>query len=281
MRPSSAALAAVRLSRPHLWTYTLGAAFLAALVASESLEALAARADLGWFALWLAVPAGWLIYGLNDAFDAEADVGNARKMGLERVRPFSRRTTLLLALAAAALYVPIGVFLPWAVSVAVSVAAVSTYLYSAPPLRAKGVPFLDGLIYLAPPSFMLAGYAAVTGFFPPWPALVIAWAFSFAMHLYSAAIDADADRVAGIQTVAVRLGSRRAIVAAAALAAVVSVPVSALGGAPWGLAALAYAAFFVAHLARASRPGFAPTRWYAAFLALHFLIGTALSVAYF
>jgi 4-hydroxybenzoate polyprenyltransferase len=281
MALSSAIAAAVRIARPHLWTYTLGAAFLAALVASGNLATLAASPDLAWFALWLTVPAGWLIYGLNDAFDAEADVGNVRKRGVERSRPFGRKATLGLAALAAALYLPLAARLPWVTSAAVAVAAISTYLYSAPPLRAKGIPVLDGLLYLAPPSFAAAGYAAVTGQLLPWPALALAWAFSFAMHLFSASVDVEADRAAGIRTVSVWLGDpRRSVRSAATLCWVVAA--LAWGGAPaFALAAAAYATFFSAAYAASALPGFSYLRWYGAFVALHFPVGFALTVGAF
>lgn len=274
---TSAAQHAVRLSRPHLWTYTLGAAFLAALAASGSFDALMARSDLGWFALWLTVPAGWLIYGLNDAFDAEADEGNDRKKGIERARPFGRGATIGLAALAAALYVPIGASLPWVTSAAVAVAVIATFLYSAPPLRAKGIPVLDGLLYLAPPSLAVAGYAAVSGELLPLPAIALAWAFSFAMHLFSAAVDVEADRAAGIRTVSVWLGDpRRSVRSAAALCWAISV--SAWQSAPaFALAAAAYAIFLSSAYVASARPGFNWRKWYGSFVAFHFPVGFALT----
>lgn len=269
---------AVRASRPHLWTYTLGAACLGALAAG-GVAALRAPVFV-WFGLWLTAPAGWAIYALNDAFDGEADGANPRKRGLER--PLAFRRALALPALGAVSFLPLALFLPTPASAAVAVAVVATYLYSAPPLRAKGVPVLDGALYLAPVALGAAGYAAASGAWPPLPALAVAWGFSFAMHLYSAAIDVEADRAAGIRTVAVWLGAPgRSVLAAALLCAAVAALALALGGASWALAALAYAAFFAGHVAASPRLGFSPRRWYGAFAALHFAVGVALTAAYF
>jgi 4-hydroxybenzoate polyprenyltransferase len=226
------------------------------------------------------VPAGWLFHGLNDAFDAEADAANPRKAGVERAGELGRSALLGLAAAGAALYAPLALVLPSASSVALLAALAGAVAYNVPPLRLKTRPWLDGLAYLVPLGSAAAGYAAVTGGLPPLSVLALGLAFSFAMHLYSAAIDADADRAAGAETVAVRLGAARAVRLALGLVLAVALACAAMGGASWAIACAAYAALFAAHLARAGRPGFSPRRWYAAFLALHFFAGAALSAAY-
>jgi 4-hydroxybenzoate polyprenyltransferase len=99
--------------------------------------------------------------------------------------------------------------------------------YSMPPLRAKGRPVVDAafnILYVAPG---FAAYATVSGAQPPLAVLVAALLWCMAMHAYSAVPDIDADRAAGVATVATRFGRSRTLLlcgAAYAVAALLAFP---------------------------------------------------------
>ncbi len=81
--------------------------------------------------------------------------------------------------------------------------------YSAPPFRFKARPFLDSVsngLYILP--FILT-YIYSTGSFPPVLTVAGGWAWTMAMHTFSAIPDIKADRTAGIETTATFLGREK------------------------------------------------------------------------
>ncbi len=190
------------ISRPVLWVNTLGPAVVGMWLAGDlwRWEALPVL-------LWLTLPFNLLIYGINDIFDQETDAQNPRKGTLEgaRIRPREVSTILrgvLLAnlpfLVYSLLFLPAGASLWMLLYAAVFVA------YSAPPLRFKARPFLDSLsnaAYAFPLVFVPLALAEA----PVWAAAVGLMAWSAAKHTFDAVQDIDEDRVACIETTAVRL----------------------------------------------------------------------------
>ena len=78
--------------------------------------------------------------------------------------------------------------------------------YSAPPIRAKAIPFFDSafnVLYVFPGAF---AYQMLTGSFMPLSLFVAAGLWTMAMHAYSAIPDIDADKEAGLSTIATTLG---------------------------------------------------------------------------
>jgi 4-hydroxybenzoate polyprenyltransferase len=78
--------------------------------------------------------------------------------------------------------------------------------YSAPPIRAKAVPFLDSafnVLYIFPGAF---GYQLLAGTFPPVRLMLAAGLWTAAMHAYSAIPDIEADRDANLNTIATFCG---------------------------------------------------------------------------
>jgi 4-hydroxybenzoate polyprenyltransferase len=70
------------------------------------------------------------------------------------------------------------------------------------------------VLYVCP---ALVGYFATGGTSPDWRAVLAACLWAMAMHAYSAVPDIDADRAAGLRTVATWLGLRGTLLACAAL----------------------------------------------------------------
>lgn len=202
------------ISRPVLWVNTLGPAVIGMWLAGglwrwEALPVL----------LWLTLPFNLLIYGVNDIFDQETDARNPRKGTLEGARIRPREVSAILRgvlltnlpfLAYFILFLPAGAWLWMLLYAGVFVG------YSAPPLRFKARAFLDSLsnaAYAFPLVFVPLALAEA----PVWPAAAGLMAWSAAKHTFDAVQDIDEDRVAGIQTTAVRLGASGVVLWSSAL----------------------------------------------------------------
>ena len=197
----------LKVSRPRFWLYVFGP-YIIGLAAAA-----ATRSDLfdwriGLFALYFLFPANLLIYGVNDIFDYDTDRLNEKKFDYETMVDRGRHKDLVLwiilfnlpFLVAAAIFVPF----TW-----ISIAGFLFFsiFYSAPPIRAKAIPFLDSafnILYVFPG---VCGYQLLSGSFPPLKILIAGGLWTAAMHAYSAIPDIDADKAAGLRTIATVLGS--------------------------------------------------------------------------
>ena len=168
--------------------------------------------------LWATLPFNLLIYGVNDIFDQETDAQNARKGGLEGARILASETrTIVIGIVTT--NVPFLAYFLFTLP-PVALAWVAAYIvifvfYSAPPLRFKARRFLDSLSNAAY-AFPLVFVPLALGESPLWAAAVGLMAWSVAKHTYDAVQDIDEDRAAAIQTTAVYLGSRGAVLWSAA-----------------------------------------------------------------
>ena len=194
----------IQISRPRFWIYVFGPAFLGATVVFLR---------LGFSPILLALlvyflfPANLLIYGINDVFDYETDRLNAKKQGYEQALPPDRRRFLWKGIALSHVpFLPLLVFLPLNAVIVLLVFWCLSIGYSAPPLRFKTKPVLDSasnVLYLVPFLVLyFAGGGAIIH-----PLLLIAGSlWCMAMHAYSAVPDIEADRRAGLATIATWAG---------------------------------------------------------------------------
>jgi 4-hydroxybenzoate polyprenyltransferase len=205
-------------SRPVSWINT-AYPFAAAFVMVGGIGT-AGLVELVVGALYFLVPYNLLMYGLNDVWDYESDLRNPRKGGIEGV-VLSRRWHRLTVWAAVLTNVP---FLAYLVLVgdaaSTAVLAVSVFAvvaYSAPRLRFKERPVLDSAtssthfvspavfgIALADGTFTTPVLAALTGFF----------CWGMASQAFGAVQDVEADRAAGLGSVATWLGAALTVQAA-------------------------------------------------------------------
>lgn len=194
----------LKLSRPRFWLYLAGPVVVAVAFAAESVGDLFTPLSVGLFVYFL-LPANVLLYGINDVFDADVDEENPKKEGRE-VRFKGDR--FVIATVAACGLVGLGLFaavpsVAWGYLAGFFLLGVE---YSAPPFRFKTTPLLDSVsngLYVLPGA---ATYAAIAGAPPPLLALVGGWAWTMAMHTFSAIPDIDPDRRAGIETTATVFG---------------------------------------------------------------------------
>lgn len=196
----------LRVSRPRFWIYVFGPSLVGLAAGISSREDLL-RLDILVFAIFFLLPANLLIYGINDIFDWETDRLNPKKAEYEMlVRPESHRSIAIWIVALNLPFVAATFFLtPQALPSLVGFVFFSVF-YSAPPIRAKAIPIIDSVfnvLYLFPGAF---AYQMITGAFPPLLVFAAGWLWTMAMHAYSAIPDIEADREAGVSTVATMLG---------------------------------------------------------------------------
>ena len=207
-------------SRPVSWINT-AYPFAAAYLLSGGLGR-DGVAELVVGTLYFLVPYNLLMYGLNDVWDYESDLRNPRKGGLEGV-VLSRRWHRLTVWSAVLSNLP---FLAYLVAVgspaSTAVLAVSVFAvvaYSAPGLRFKERPVLDSATssthFVSPAVFGLA-LAGGTLSVPVVAALAGFFLWGMASQAFGAVQDVDADRAAGIGSIATWLGAARTVRAAIA-----------------------------------------------------------------
>ncbi len=195
-------------SRPRFWLYTAGPFLVGYGAGAAALEAFTAPL-FAYGMLYFLLLANVYLYGVNDLFDLDTDSINPKKAGPERSAAGATRLLATSAAVSAAAALPLAVD-PTAAALVAMYLALST-AYSAPPLRLKARPFLDSYsnwLYIVPAAL---GYYLSSGALPPPWVWVAGVTWTAGMHALSAVPDIEADRRAGIRTVAVALGDRGAM----------------------------------------------------------------------
>ncbi len=164
--------------------------------------------------LFFLVPYNLAMYGINDVFDYESDLLNARKGGVEGA-VLERRHHRLVLWASVVSTVPFVVVLlaaggPGANAV-LAVSLFAVVAYSAPGLRFKERPFLDSITssthFVSPAVYGLAlAQAPFTG--GVWAFLVAFFLWGMASHAFGAVQDIVPDREGGLGSIGTVLGAR-------------------------------------------------------------------------
>ncbi len=207
MPRTSLLLRLLTLSRPRFWLYTLGP-FVLPIFAQFPGIALEWPLLLVGF-IYFSFPANLLIYGVNDLFDQETDALNPKKDAYEArlqkkdIFPllytiFFTNVPFLVALATLA---------PRTIPALLGFLFFSVF-YSAPPIRAKAIPFLDGIfniLYVLPAlvAILIFPYTQID-----WLLVLAGTLWCMAMHAFSAVPDIEADKEAGLNTAATILGHK-------------------------------------------------------------------------
>ncbi|GAA1690586.1 prenyltransferase [Microbacterium sediminicola] len=217
--------------------------------------------------LFFLVPYNLAMYGINDVFDYESDLRNPRKGGAHGA-VLDRRMHRITLWAAALACVPFVVYLvvvgsplSWLVLAA---SLFFVVFYSAPPLRLKERPFADSVtssIHFFSPAvygLVLAGATWTWGLM----AIIVAFAlWGVASHAFGAVQDVEADRAAGIASIATSRGAAwtvRFALACYALAGAVMLatpwpgPLAALAAVPYLVVVWPYRSVADADAARAT-----------------------------
>lgn len=202
------------LSRPRFWMYVLGT-FLVGMVASGNPFSHDTQTVLLLvvFGIFFSLPANVLIYGINDIYDYQTDIHNDKKVAYETVLPPEKHKSLWRVIAILVLpFLPLFFIINLPSIVTLIVFLFTGLFYSARPIRAKSKPPLDvlfsAIIYVSP---------AVLGFFVTgntkieWLAILGGLIWAFGMQTYSAVPDIEADKKAGVETLATMLGEKMAL----------------------------------------------------------------------
>lgn len=205
------------LSRPRFWFYLAGPYLVGfAIVQTQFRDMLSLQFLYGLF--FFLIPANIFLYGINDLSDGDTDAFNAKKTSREIKTTDANRSIYLNAvLISAALSAPLFIMMPLFASLLLLGFMALSAFYSAPPLRLKAKPFVDSasnILYAFPAFIAMYQFAGTT---LPLPALAAIFAWTAAMHLFSAIPDISADAKAGLRTTAVVLGERRSLFTCAVL----------------------------------------------------------------
>ncbi len=200
--------ALIKMSRPRFWLYLAGPLLIGFTAGINSLTAFT-NPWLFILLLYFLWPANFYLYGVNDYFDLDTDILNAKKSGKEILlnQPAIRKAASLAIIISLIISSAVLLFIPGTINKAMFFAFILLAAsYSVPPLRFKKLPFIDSLsnVLYALPGFI--GYTLASGQLPPLTAVIAAWAWTAAMHLFSAIPDIAPDKAAGLKTSAVKLG---------------------------------------------------------------------------
>lgn len=197
------------LSRPRFWIYLFGP-FIVGLAASGNNNPTAEEIILAIaFGLLFLFPANFYLYTVNDIHDIDTDKHNPKKQKYEHL--FDKKNLPIVnALLALILAFSLGstvLFLNVNIQTALFFFYFFAHYYSSPPIRAKARPFLDmvfNALYVMP---ALVGFFVFGGSGVRYDLVLAAIFWAMAMHAYSAIPDIEADRKAGLNTVATVLGA--------------------------------------------------------------------------
>jgi 4-hydroxybenzoate polyprenyltransferase len=268
-------------SRPLSWVntaYPFGAAYLLG----------GGAVDL---ALWLGVvyflvPYNLLMYGVNDVFDFESDLRNARKGGAEGVILLSRWHHLTLVMAVLA-NVPFVIALAAAgttrSTAVLTVVIFAVVAYSLPRLRFKERPIIDSITssthFVGPAVF---GYLLVSEHVTGTAVAAFAAFFLWGMasHAFGAVQDIQADVSGGIASVATSLGG--ALTARLATSAYAAAGVVLLAAVDWpgwlaGLLAVPYVVNVLPYVSISDEDCEAANAGWRRFLVLNYVTGFLLT----
>ncbi len=207
--------ALVTISRPLFWFNTAVPYAWGWLISGRPLD-LPTILLIAYFTF----PFNLLLHGVNDIFDYESDLRNARKDSAEGaliVNPGNFRRLILLIVAWNLPAIPALLLLGSGAAIAAFVGLLALSIaYSAPP-RFKGRPGLDSLANVLYAGSLLVSVLA-NGVTPtPWAAVGAFALWAIASHAFTSIQDLRADAAAGIRTVAVALGAAPTAIVALAL----------------------------------------------------------------
>lgn len=226
-------------------------------------------------------PFNLLLHGINDIYDYESDLRNARKNSAEGaliVHPGNFRQLVILiaawnlpAILALALLRSWPAWLAFAGLLALSIA------YSAPP-RFKSRPGLDSLANILYAGSFLVSVLANRVDPTPWAAVGAFALWAIASHAFTSIQDIPADGAAGIRTIAVVLGAFPTAILALILYLVGADLVARAGSMPLAILFLVYALLVTIYLFGGRSYDLAH-RLYRAFFTANIAAGTLITLA--
>ncbi len=221
----------LKISRPRFWLYLAGTYLVGYSFGAENIYSLQNFNFIIHFLFFL-IPANIFLYGINDIYDEDTDQFNQKKGTYEHKLQMDEKKNLKIALL---LVVLIGVMVTvFQKDIKVQILFILffalSYFYSSPPLRFKAKPLLDSasnILYGIPG---IIAYVQVTNTLPPLEVLIAIFCWTFAMHLFSAIPDIQADKKAKLLTTAILFGKRNSLLLCALLWTITSFVTISLTG---------------------------------------------------
>lgn len=200
------------LSRPRFWMYVLGT-FLVGVISAGNLFLYDVNTTLLLiaFGLFFSLPANVFIYGINDIYDYQTDIYNDKKIKYESVLKLEKHRSLWIIIVLLLIpFLPLFFIVNVPTKLALLLFLFTGLFYSARPIRAKSKPPLDvlfsAIIYVSP---ALAGFFITGNTNIQWLAVFGGLIWAFGMQTYSAIPDIEADKKAGVNTLAIMLGENK------------------------------------------------------------------------
>lgn len=165
------------------------------------------------FGLFFSLPANLFVYGVNDIYDYQTDIYNDKKIKYESLlKPEKHRSLWVIILLLLIPILPLYILVNVPTKLALMVFLFTGLFYSATPIRAKSKPPLDvlfsAIIYVSPAlvGFFITGNTNIH-----WLAVMGGLIWAFGMQTYSAIPDIEADKKAGVNTLAILLGEKKSL----------------------------------------------------------------------
>ena len=198
----------LKASRPRFWIYTLGPILLVlATIGNFRLNNLSLPFSVLALILYFSYPANLLIYGVNDIADRDTDALNSKKGSYEHLLKSSEIKSLLLTIIFSTLpFLFLAFSLPINATISLFLFLFFAIFYSAKPIRAKAIPFIDSIFNILYVFPAISVYYAMGGKDLNYNILIASTLWVMAMHSYSAVPDIKSDKLAGLQTTATVLG---------------------------------------------------------------------------
>jgi 4-hydroxybenzoate polyprenyltransferase len=201
----------VTVSRPIFWIVLPLLYIGGVLFTQNSLETLTWTTILT--AIWLSFPFCIFLYGINDVYDLESDLKNPRKGGIQGLRlhpdnhPLIVKTSILVSVG---LLIIVSLDFSFSKFVTALLLILSSYLYSAPPIRLKEIPVIDsltnGLLYVLFPFYL--GFFEHSSLSDTSLKILLTVLGAAGVHAYTSTLDVTSDKEAGDRTFAVAFGPR-------------------------------------------------------------------------
>lgn len=200
------------VSRPRFWLY-LGGTFLLGYSFGANTLSDFLNFRFFWLLTYFLLFANFYVYGLNDFFDTDTDAFNPKK-GTKEFKLTKSETDLLKAIILVSIVATLitGLFfISRDTIILFTLFVLLATFYSAPPIRLKAQPYLDSasnFFYVIPG---LIGYVLSSGSYPGILVYAAGFFWTFAMHLFSAVPDIEADKKASVKTTASLLGFKNSL----------------------------------------------------------------------
>lgn len=202
-----------KISRFRFWSYTTGPFLLGFILGTNNIYSIFSW-QFSLTALFFLLPANIFLYGVNDLYDEDTDKYNYKKQEKEiRLKNSDKKFLKLMLVVSTGSGLLLLTFTQnYTAKFVLIFFWLLSFFYSVKPLRFKAIPFIDSLsngLYILPGIY---GFILSSNSLPPVLPVLGFWAWTCAMHLFSAIPDILPDKKAELKTTAVLLGESGSLI---------------------------------------------------------------------